>query len=108
MCLISTALRLKGRRETYRPDMHAFLFLLNNSSSTVAKIRSKSIEFSTSVQDSLGLVYGESPHDLIIGINGSMRTAVYRGNISYEVLDHLDKTSFTVDDIEVLYKKGII
>lgn len=98
-----------GQRSNYRPDKDAFLFVLNGTNSTfsVTKPTRNHIETSTSVQSSRGLVFGETPHDLIIGNSSVMRSAAYHGNVSFGLLDRLQRGNIVIDDIEVLYSKGI-
>jgi hypothetical protein len=55
---------------------------------------------------SRGLVYGDAPHDLVVGINGNMNMALYNKNISYDT-QLLENGSLSLDEVEVLYLKGM-
>ncbi|XP_031573116.1 uncharacterized protein LOC116307107 isoform X2 [Actinia tenebrosa] len=91
----------------YRPDNGAFIFALHADvySSTVARIRREQAEVATRDDSSRGPVYGDAPHDLIVGVDGKMYTAIYNQNVSYDT-QILANGSFSLNEVEVFYLKA--
>lgn len=97
----------QGPNGHYHPDLGAFIFALHAdvNSSTVARIRRQQAEVATRDDSSRGLVFGDAPHDLIVGVDGRMDAAIYNQNVSYDA-QILANGRFSLNEVEVLYLKG--
>lgn len=53
-----------------------------------------------------GLVFGDAPHDLVVGVDGRMDVAIYNQNVSYDA-QIMPNGNFSLDEVEIFYLKGM-